>query len=285
MMHLPIRSGWKLPLLVLVVLALGLSAGLMLSAPAMAQGPENATQVSPSDALAPLTVSRGKQEAALPAGHVSSSGSNGDLHVHVSDWLTGRPLGDRVISIYDRDGNQVARKSATCLGYVEFDQLSSGPYRVVLEPDPDWTTVRRSNLPGGRNAPGEWVWVRPYWRMGVYFYEAPNVSGAGLRVYAYHANSRQANQRRQPLAGAAFTLYDANGDFVANGVTGCAGFVDFNNLGGGQYRVVDANQPDGPYMYPPSGERWVSLEYGAMTSTWFFTVPSPGPESTPTPVP
>ncbi|MFQ5341484.1 MAG: collagen binding domain-containing protein, partial [Anaerolineae bacterium] len=238
-----------------------LLAGLLLSSRAIAQGPEDATLLD------------------------QPPESAGYLHVHVYDRLTEQPLGNRVVTIYNRSGEQVAQESTTCLGYIERDQLPSGPYRVLLNPDPNWTTARRSNLPGGRNAPGEWVWVRSHGRVGVYFYEAPEVAGAGLRVYAYLAGSRQANQPREPVAGAAFTVYDAGGNFVANGVTGCGGFADFNNLAGGPYRVVDANQPAGSYSYPPSGERWVTLEYGKVTSTWFFTVASPGPEGTPTPEP
>lgn len=248
-------------LAVLAVLVVFLLAGLLLSSRAIAQGPEDATLLD------------------------QPPESAGYLHVHVYDRLTEQPLGNRVVTIYNRSGEQVAQESTTCLGYIERDQLPSGPYRVLLNPDPNWTTARRSNLPGGRNAPGEWVWVRSHGRVGVYFYEAPEVAGAGLRVYAYLAGSRQANQPREPVAGAAFTVYDAGGNFVANGVTGCGGFADFNNLAGGPYRVVDANQPAGSYSYPPSGERWVTLEYGKVTSTWFFTVASPGPEGTPTPEP
>ncbi|MFQ5596011.1 MAG: collagen binding domain-containing protein, partial [Anaerolineae bacterium] len=244
---------------VLAVLVVFLLAGLLLSSRAIAQGPEDATLLD------------------------QPPESAGYLHVHVYDRLTEQPLGNRVITIYNRSGEQVAQETTTCLGYVEFNALPGGPYRVLLEPNSNWTTSRRSNLPGGRNTPGEWVWVRPYWRVGVSFYESPAVAGAGLRVYAYLSTSRQANQPREPAPGAAFTVYDAGGTFVANGITGCGGFVDFNNLGGGQYRVVDANQPEGPYSYPPSGERWVTLQYGTVTSTWFFTVPSPGPETTPTP--
>lgn len=256
------RSSWKCRLwTVLAVVVMFLLAGLLLASRATAQGP----------ATTPLLD--------------DTSGGTGFLHVHVYDSHTGRALGNRVVTIYNRSGEQVAQEMTTCLGYIERDQLPSGSYRVVLEPDPNWTTTRRSNLPGGRNAPGEWVWVRPHGHVGVYFYESPAVAGAGLRVYAFLASSRQANQPREPVAGAAFTVYDAGGDFVANGVTGCGGFTDFNNLAGGPYRVVDANQPDDSYVYPPSGERWVTLRYGTTTSTWFFTVPSPGPETTPTPVP
>ncbi|RME48899.1 MAG: hypothetical protein D6791_02225 [Chloroflexi bacterium] len=269
--------------MILAALVLGLLAGLIMSTPATAGGPDDTVQMIRPDTLA--ADPQVEYQAAAPTGQVPEPGSAGFLHVHVYDWLTRRPLGSRTISIYDRSGEQVAQATTTCQGYVEFDSLPGGAYRVLLEPDPDWTTARRSNFPGGRNSPGVWVWVRPYWRVGVRFYELPNVGSGGLRVYALDANSRQAGLFRVPLPDAAFTVYDASGNFVANGVTGCGGFVDFNNLGPGQYRVVDANEADAAYRYPLSGERWVSVQFGALTSTWFFTVASPSPESTPPPSP
>lgn len=247
------KSLW---LIVPTVLALILGVGLMLSAPANAQGPE---------------------EAIPPSGHIPPPDSTGYLHVHVYDELTDRPLGDRVISIYDPNIEQVAQVTTTCQGYVAFDDLPTGWYRVVLEDDPDWVTERRSTA-------SEWVLVRPYWRPGVRFYVSPNITAAGLRVYAYDSNSRQANRPREYLPGAAFTVYDADGNFVANGITGCGGFVNFN-LAAGQYRVVADTQAEGAYVYPSSGERWVSLQFGTMTSTWFFTIPSPAPQATPTSAP
>lgn len=277
-------SDRSLMLLALAVLGLGLVAGLVLSTPATAEGPEDAPQGIEADALTTVPAPQVEYEIVAPDDHLPPPGTTGYLHVHVYDWITGRPIGGRQITIYNRDAEQVAQVTTTCQDYVEFDNLPVGPYRVLLEADPNWVTGRRSHSPGwGQFTPAEWVWVRPYWRVGVRFYELPNITGAGLRVYAYHSNSRQANRPREPVPGAAFTVYDASGSFVTNGVTGCGGSVDFNNLSAGRYRVIDANEVEGAYRYPPSGERWVSLRFGALTSVWFFTVPSPGPEATPKP--
>lgn len=280
MTHLSTRKAFGLIPLATLVLVLLSSWGV--SVPVTAQGPTSeagGTQVyAPSPERAPDV----EYDPGSPA-DLSAAESTGYLHVHVYDELSRRPLGNRVITVYDRDAEQVAQVTTACQGYVEFTDLPTGPYRIVLEADPDWIPAWRDHSPGARNY--SWVWVRPTWRVGVRFYELPNVTGAGLRVEAYHADSRRANQNREPLAGAAFTVYDAAGNFVANGTTGCGGFVDFNNLSAGQYRVVDANEAVAPATYPPSGERWVSLQHGSVTRVWFFTVPSPGPQSTPTPEP
>lgn len=249
-MTLTTHLGWKSRLVVVTtVLALTFWGGLMMSAPVDAQGTEDVSEITQLD-------------------------STGVLYVQVYDELTRRPVGDQVITIFDRGGEQVAQATTTC-NYLEFNDLSTGWYRVVLEQDPDWATVRRTTA-------SDWVMVHPGYRTGVRFFVSPDTAGATLRVLAYDANQRQANRPREPLAGAAFTVYDAGGNFVANGVTGCSGFVDFQNLAAGDYRVVDANEANGGYIYPPSGERWVSLQSGTLTSVWFFTVPSPGPQTTPT---
>lgn len=277
MTHLPICSVRKTFLLIaFTVLALGLWAGLVMSAPAYAQNPEDASQAIELDSPTTGATSTVEYESMTPAQEPSPPDNTGYLHVHVYDQLTGRPLGSRQISIYNQDRDLITQVTTTCRGYIEFDDLAPGWYRVILEPDPDWVTGRRGTV-------GEWVWVRPYWRAGVRFYERPNVTGAGLRVEAYDSSSRRANRFRDYLPGAVFTVYDAGDNIVTNGVTGCGGFVDFNDLAAGQYRVVADTGAEGAYIYPPSGERWVTLQPGALTSIWFFTVPSPGPESTPTP--
>ncbi len=215
--------------------------------------------------------------------HAQEPGETGYLFVQVIDWLTGRPLENRVVTVYNRSGDQIDQVTTACQEYVEFTNLSRGWHRVILEPDAGWTTVRRNHMPTGGDASGEWIWVPRDGRTGVQFYELPDVTGAGLRIEAYHGRSRRADAPREPLEGAAFTVFDANGNFVANGTSACNGLLDFTGLSSGRYRIVDANDVEDVYQYP--GEQWVTLRFGALARTWFFTAPSLGPQTTPTPVP
>jgi hypothetical protein len=212
-----------------------------------------------------------------PLGEPGEPAGDGYLFAQVYDLLSRRLLGDRSVNIYNRDQTFLAQKTLTCSGYVEFPNLAYGAYRVMLEEDPDWVTV-------ARNGASEWYLVRPYWRVAVRFFVIPNIQNAGLRVYAYSPFSRQAGVTREPVAGAAFEVYDSSGNLVATDVTGCGGFADFD-LAPGTYRVVDANAATGVYRYPPSGQRWVTARFGWLSSTWFFTVAGPAPEGTSTPEP
>ena len=204
--------------------------------------------------------------------------NSGYLHIHVYDDLTQSPIDGRQISIYNRTGDLVTQATTTCQGYVAFENVPTGAYRIDLEPDPNWYTRRRYHDPGGRNTPAEWVWVRTNQRVGVRFYERPNALGAGLRVSALNSNSRHANQPREPLPNIAFTVYDTGGNNIATGHTGCGGFVDFNHIGAGTYRVTLADQLTGVYVYPSTGERWITTLPGRLTDIWFFTVPNTAPQ-------
>ena len=203
----------------------------------------------------------------------------GYLHVHVYDATTQTPISGQLVSIFDRANVLFAQATTTCSGYVEFAGLPAGAYRVSLGAQQDWITVRRQHTPGqGRRTPGEWVWVRPDMRTGVYFYQTPNLRNAGLRVSAYHIRSRRAEVPRQPVSGVLITVHNSAGQLVASGTTGCGGFVDFTDLAPGPYRVAVAGEPSAAQVYPTSGERRVALQAGVWTQTWFFTVPPLGPQ-------
>ncbi len=233
---------------------------------------------------APFSSFSTAEPPAGPASRAAPADRTGYLHVHVLDTSTQTPISGQLVSLFDQNNVLYAQTTTTCSDYVEFPNLPAGAYRVSLGTQRDWVTVRREHTPGqGRRTTSEWVRIQPGTRTGVYIYQTPNLRNASLRVAAYNIRSRRGETPRQPLMGVLITVHNSAGQLVAQGTTGCGGFVDFTHLSPGPHRVAVASEIAAAQMFPPSGERRVILQAGIWIKTWFFAVPPVGPTSAPIP--
>ncbi|WP_312939805.1 SpaA isopeptide-forming pilin-related protein [Oscillibacter sp.] len=146
----------------------------------------------------------------------------------------GNPLSGAEFTLYDKDGRAVATDTTGVDGKVSFENLPVGQY-----------TVAETHVPSGyvRVAGNQDITLsKNEQRSLTVINEAkPNVPTSVLGSIRL----MKVNSDREPLAGAEFTLYAADGSVFARETTGSNGLAVFADLPIGEYTVRETVAPDG----------------------------------------
>ncbi|WP_369283748.1 SpaA isopeptide-forming pilin-related protein [Oscillibacter sp. GMB15532] len=146
----------------------------------------------------------------------------------------GTPLSGAEFTLYNKDGSAVATGTTGTDGKVSFENLPAGQY-----------TVAETRVPSGyvRVAGNQDVTLsknetRTLTVVNEAKPEIPASVLGSIRIM-------KVNPAREPLAGAEFTLYAADGSVFARETTGRNGLAVFTDLPIGKYTVCETAAPDG----------------------------------------
>lgn len=153
----------------------------------------------------------------------------------------GKPLSGAEFTLYDNAGNAVATGTTGADGKVSFGNLPAGQY-----------TVAETRVPSGyvRVAGNQDVTLsaNETRSLTVVNEAKPNIPSSVLGSIRL----MKVNSDREPLAGAEFTLYAADGSVFARETTGSNGLAVFTNLPIGEYTVRETAAPDGYWLIEDS---------------------------------
>lgn len=149
----------------------------------------------------------------------------------------GNPLSGAEFTLYDKDGSPVTTGTTGTDGKVSFENLSAGQY-----------TVAETRVPSGyvRTAGNQDVTLsknetRTLTVVNEAKPETPSSVLGSIRLM-------KVNSDREPLAGAEFTLYAADGSVFARETTGRNGLAVFSDLPIGEYTVRETAAPNGYWL-------------------------------------
>lgn len=149
----------------------------------------------------------------------------------------GKPLSGAEFTLYDNAGGAVATGTTGADGKVSFENLPAGQY-----------TVAETRVPSGyvRVAGNQDVTLsaNETRSLTVVNEAKPNIPSSVLGSIRL----MKVNSDREPLAGAEFTLYAADGSVFARETTGSNGLAVFTDLPIGEYTVRETAAPDGYWL-------------------------------------
>lgn len=163
----------------------------------------------------------------------------GDVRILKTD-AEGAALGGATFTLYDAEGRAVASATSGSDGGVTFSGIPANASY----------TIKETAAPSGYLLSGEVLSIQlTAGQVATYTVVNRKSDVPGTTPVLGSLSIMKVNSAKAPLAGAEFTVYDADGKVYASTVTGAGGIARFTGLPLGRYAVVETRAPQGYRLF------------------------------------